>query len=370
MRRFLKRNKSKKKKEAEGQGQTQDQGQTPAVSELNENDEMKEEPQEEVKEETKEEIKDDNDVPDSDSDPTKSTKEDEEVLTSSFQYTTHDNLYGQEIPNETPELLTSKFQELDQELQNIPNNDKKQWIMAEERCPQLCDDKFKLMFLRCEILNVKLAAKRIVKYWEKRVELFGDSKAFLPLVLGDDGPFKDDSEGLKIGFIRCTNTYDAAGRPILFGDPSRLPMDHSSYDPKSLVRSLWYYMHSVLEDETAQRKGTVIIMFPKSVKFAQFNRKLAQMNAESIKGCIPIRLSALHICHPPLIFDVIFPIVKVLMGAQLRKKIKVNSGSTTKVIEKLESQFGIPSENLPIEMGGSLELNHEKWLEDRLQDGF
>ena len=299
----------------------------------------------------------------------------EEVLTaceesSTFEYTVHDDLYGQVIPKETPELLSSKFEELETELQKIPSDKKVEWEMALEKCPNLCDEAFKLMFLRCEVFNADLAAKRIVKYWKKRVELFGQDKAFLPLTLGDDGPFRDDDASLKIGFMRLTHKRDPAGRPILFADPSRLPSDQSSYDDESMCRALWYVMHSAIEDETTQRKGSVIVAFPKNAKFAQFNRKLVQMNGESIKGCIPIRLSAVHICHPPVFFDLIFPIIKLIMGAKLRKKIKVNSGSDEKIVKKMENQFGITSDKLPTEMGGTLVLDHEQWLKERLENGY
>mmetsp|Transcript_24171 Transcript_24171/g.27594 ORF Transcript_24171/g.27594 Transcript_24171/m.27594 type:complete len:326 (-) Transcript_24171:142-1119(-) len=279
---------------------------------------------------------------------------------SSFQRTVDDELYGQIIPEESPQFVESKLNELQIELDKIQNAEKADWTMAMANCPQLCDDKFKLMFLRCEGFNIDLAAKRIVKYWATRVKIFGESKAFLPLVLGEDGPFKDDNESLKIGFIRFTNKKDSAGRSIMFGDPSRLPIDHSSYENESICRSLWYCMHVALEDETTQRKGAVFLLFPKHVKFAQFNRKLAKMNAESIKGCIPIRLSALHVCHPPLVFDLIFPIIKVLMGAHLKKKIRVNSGNEGKVLDELENKYGIPREKVPTEMGGGLVLEHEE----------
>lgn len=299
----------------------------------------------------------------------------EEVLAtneknSTFETTVYDDLYGQVIPKETPELLSSKFEELEIELRKIPDDKKQDWRMALEKCPDLCDEAFKLMFLRCEVLNADLAAKRIVKYWKKRVQIFGEDKAFLPLTLGDDGPFKDDTASLDIGFMRLTNKRDSAGRPILFADPSRLPMDQSSYENESICRALWYVMHALIEDETAQRKGSIIVVFPKNSKFAQFNRKLVKMNADSIKGCIPVRLSALHICHPPAVFDLFFPILKILMGAHLRQKIKLNSGSDEEVMEKLGSQFGITNDELPTEMGGTLVLNHEQWLKERLEKGY
>ena len=298
-------------------------------------------------------------------------KENEAESTSySFQYTEHDDLYGQVIPQETPEFISTKLIELETELQKYPNNeDKTAWNRALDTCPDLvCNDTFKLMFLRCEIFNTELAAKRIIKYWKKRLELFGQDKAFMPLKLGANGPFQNDDEALKIGFACCTHQRDDAGRLIMFGDPSRLPTDHSAYENESVCRAMWYTIHAALEDETTQRKGVIFIMFPKN-EGLQFNRKLTKMNAESLKGCLPIRLSAVHLCHPPAVFDLIFPVIKILLGPHLRKKIRLNSGSDEKVLAKLENKFGIGRGKVPQEMGGKLVLDHEAWLEERLQNG-
>ncbi len=318
-----------------------------------------------------------------------------------FQYTSDDDLYGQTIPVETPTLLSTKLNDLQNELDAIPTDQKTDWLNAIQKCPDIvCTDEFRLMFLRCEILDAKLAAERIVRYWKKRVEIFGEDKAYLPLVLSssssnDNGKDKDssasatasrpfntpqDEQALSIGFLRCTTKTDSAGRPIIFGDPSRLPTDQSSYDVKAMCRALWYVLHHILQGEgkgntanakaeTAQRKGAVVIMYPKHVSFGQFNRKLAKLNAESIKGCIPIRLSALHICHPPKVFDLIFPIIKVLMGAKLRKKVQLNSGTEESVLDKFENVYKIPKEDLPTDLGGMLVLDHDGWLEERRRNG-
>lgn len=289
----------------------------------------------------------------------------------SFQFTTHDGLYGQVVPVETPELLASKFQELNEALQKIPDKAKKDWLVAsQEKCPELCDNTFKLMFLRCELFNCDLAAKRIAKYWKKRVEIFGESKAFVPLILGENGPYDGDEECMKIGFVCSTEKRDAAGRLILFSDPSVLPEDKSSYDTKSMCRAIWYVMDSVLADEITQRKGVVIIAYPKNVKLSHSNPKLEKMYVEAIKGCLPVRISALHICNPPWVFLCLLSVFKILMGAKLRKKIQINSGDEVKVLEKFESIFGISRTDLPIVLGGSLLLNHGQWLRERLEKGL
>ena len=113
------------------------------------------------------------------------------------------------------------------------------------------------------------AAKRIIAYWDKRVEIFGEDKAFLPLTLSE--ALKDDARSLEIAFMRPTHCKDDAGRAILFVDPSRLPTD-GSYDRHSMARAFWYFMHAVLEDEDVQKKGCVIIAHPRHAQRVQFDR--------------------------------------------------------------------------------------------------
>jgi len=64
--------------------------------------------------------------------------------------------YGQKFPTETPELLTSALKELDDELAKVPTNKNKWYATAIERAPDLCDVKFKLKHLRCEVFNVEV----------------------------------------------------------------------------------------------------------------------------------------------------------------------------------------------------------------------
>lgn len=151
-----------------------------------------------------------------------------------------------------------------------------------------------------------MAARRYVKYWEQRLHVFGPEKAFLPLTL--DGALKDDEVALTIGFMNYTGQFDPSGRAVPFADPSK--QDKTKYTPKSMCRSLWYLLHTCLQNTDTQKKGVIVCIFPRNVRLGQLDRKLMKLNSDSLKACIPVRVSCLHICHPPKIFQMIFPIVK------------------------------------------------------------
>jgi hypothetical protein len=67
------------------------------------------------------------------------------------------DIYGQVHPNETPELIARKQNEFETELDKLAAGSKKNLERAQERCPELLTDDFKLMFLRCEVFNADVS---------------------------------------------------------------------------------------------------------------------------------------------------------------------------------------------------------------------
>jgi hypothetical protein len=60
----------------------------------------------------------------------------------------------------------------------------------------------------------------------------------------------------------------------------------------------------------------------------------------------------------------LFPIVKVIMGERLRKRIIVHSASRSKARTELE-KYDLYEDKLPVEIGGNLTLDHDRWLKER-----
>lgn len=83
--------------------------------------------------------------------------------------------------NETEEIHFAKLDLLQENLDQLSSNASYQ--QAQSKCPDILDDGFHLLFLRCERWNVDLAAKRMARYWDERLVLFGNVKAFEPLTL-------------------------------------------------------------------------------------------------------------------------------------------------------------------------------------------
>ena len=71
---------------------------------------------------------------------------------------TEEDIYGQKHPIEStvpiPEKLAALRKEMDQLSDQLTNG----WKQAKVKCPELMDDDFLLMFLRCEVFHVGVSA--------------------------------------------------------------------------------------------------------------------------------------------------------------------------------------------------------------------
>ena len=67
------------------------------------------------------------------------------------------DVYGQVHPVETDEMVAQKLAAFEEELQKLPEDAKKSLKQAEEKCPELINKEFKLMFLRAEVFNADVS---------------------------------------------------------------------------------------------------------------------------------------------------------------------------------------------------------------------
>ena len=204
-----------------------------------------------------------------------------------------------------------------------------------------------------------------MSYWEKRVDIFGE-KAFQPLTLSE--ALAGDEQSFGLGAMTLLSTKDPSGRALVYYDPSKL--DKSKYTTKSMVRTFWYVFHAALENEDAEKRGVIFLIDPGRAKFSNFDRSVAKLMAGSIKGALPVRVSAIHVIHPPTFFKLIWPIMKVLLSERLRKRLNLHSGSDEVVLKKLNEKFGLELHMLPKEVGGHVTVDHKGWLQHRSESSL
>lgn len=152
----------------------------------------------------------------------------------------------------------------------------------------------------------------------------------------------------------------------MFGNPwhSKRALIYSTCITK--VKAAWYTLHAALENETTQRKGIVFLVNLKTTLPRHFDRKLIQLLASSIRGVLPVRVSAIHIFNAPYLFEFIFDVVSILLGERITKRIKVYSGENA---AKQVEEFGVGLNVLPVDLGGEIGIDQKQWLAVREQDG-
>jgi len=279
------------------------------------------------------------------------------------------DVYGQVHPIETPDLIERKLAEFDDlvaDRTKRTDESNRHLIQALGRCPELLTDKFKLMFLRCEVFNTALAVARYARYWKERVAIFGEEKAFQPLTL--DQALSEDHAAIELGFVvPLTNIKDPKGRAILF--VNSYVLDKSRYTYLSLCRAVWYAAHVALESESAQKYGIVMLHDPSRAKFSQFDVRFAKQILPGMQGAVPLRLAALHNCKPPAFLPIVYSIAKVFVSDRMKKRILFHPGNDLK-IRKALARYGLDESMIPSELGGEVVVDSKKWFNERRLSGL
>lgn len=276
---------------------------------------------------------------------------------------TEEDMYGQQHPIESPELIAYKLQELSEEVELIPAEKKTHLLMAEERCPELLTPAFKLIFLRCDTFKAKKAAKRMAEYWESRVTVFGHEVAFKPLTIANC--LKEEDYHYFCGGVASV---------IELGDRTgvvSVPRNHNNHtkESTSMMRCLFYLYQSILEDdERVQRKGIITIQTMQGFGIHQLDRNFPKV-VECMNG-FPARVTAYHMCYAPLFIMVLWRVVAPILPSIIRKRVHFHGGSKEQVLRRLGQQWGVPIEKLPKDMGGPVVIDPAEWFEQRRRAGL
>lgn len=198
------------------------------------------------------------------------------------------------------------------------------------------------------------------------MEIFGPEKAFQPLTLSE--ALSEDDGVFDLGVMTLPGSKDPSGRSLIYYDPANL--DKTKYTTNAMVRTFWYVLHAALEHEETQKHGLIVLVDPGRARFSQFDRSIGKLFMASMSGALPIRVAAIHIVHPPSFINLILPLVKLFMPERMRKRIRFHNGSEEVVLANLKEKFGLSSETLPKQVGGSLTLDHKAWLNQRRESGL
>ena len=252
---------------------------------------------------------------------------------------------------------------LEQEIAALPTRQTESYRRAQRECPDEVSDRRKMAFVEYDNGSVKEAAVRLCKYWEERLSAFGPDRAFLPMTLA--GAMRDEVlPMIQYPIWRRLPVTDAAGRAILYGETSL--RDFTKYSPEQEVRAMMYMFETMLEDDDLRRKGFVCLYNSQNLQQHQCSRALVRQHVNLFETVLPIRISAVHICHPSkFMFYIFLPVVKFFLPKEVRLRIKIHYGDEEKILRELDG-FCLPRDRVPDSLGGNLHYNMNQWVLDRM----
>ena len=252
---------------------------------------------------------------------------------------------------------------LEQEMAALPTQQTEAYRRAQHQCPDEVSDRRKMVFVEYNNGSVAEAAARLALYWKERLSAFGHDRAFLPMTLA--GAMKDEVVPMiNYPILQRLPVDDAAGRPIVYVEPSR--RNFTMYSPDQEVRAMMYMFETLLEDDEARWKGYVVLYNAQDVQQHQANRALTKRIVNLLENVFPIRVRASHLCHPTtFMFYVLLPIMKMFLPKELRVRIKLHYGDTDKVLRELDG-FCLSRDRVPDSLGGDLHCSINQWVLDRM----
>mmetsp|Transcript_17200 Transcript_17200/g.38049 ORF Transcript_17200/g.38049 Transcript_17200/m.38049 type:complete len:651 (-) Transcript_17200:74-2026(-) len=256
-----------------------------------------------------------------------------------------------------PPSPAAALSRLDEEMSNLPSSQTGAYHQAATKCPDLVSDERRVAFLECENYDAKMAAERLARCWETRLELFGPDRCFLPMTL--DGAMKDEATNmLQWRIWQPLPVTDTAGRALIYIDPSRRNFAEYSMEQECMV--LFYLLEAAVEDPDVRRSGVVYISDGRRMQ--RYTRKFLHPY-QTVLGLVqPIRMRAFHFCCPSRMANyMIEPVVRYAVRRDMRLRFKKHNGSVESVRQTLEG-YCLPRDRLPTELGGDVVLDLKTWM--------
>ena len=246
---------------------------------------------------------------------------------------------------------------LEEVLELIPVEEKHVFITATRLCPDLVrSESNPQAFLNRSGGNSWSAARRLVRYWQARYELFQE-RCFLPLNLSGQGAMKPGAvAALRTGFHTVLPPNDD-GRPLLMADFSRCP---PGADEDVLLQCFFYIRSIISLSKIAQEDGYIgIAIYNQSfLAHVSLMRRMSKMLEEAF----PIQVK--NIFAVGIASGLFFQMVQWLepFFNVSQKLALANGASTDEVFQRLQKHNFRPR-CLPASLGGEFDVHaFERWF--------
>jgi len=279
-------------------------------------------------------------------------------------------------------ITQQELDAFDEALENLPAEDNAEAAIAAKTviCPELVERETNpSLFLRRENYNPQKAAKRFATYWNFRVDVFGNERAFLPISLDEGGAYHDDEEVVRM--MRESPTYryilpnDAHGRSVIFIEPDQDNTATRQFSRQAKIKYNFYAIHRLMEQQSSISKGVVWLYFFRhrgQFNLNDFDRIRMKTMVKLVRDCTPFHFRAMHMVHSQrcLHMDLIIPVANYFWDSDFRHRffthplIKqiIGNSIVLSATETLE-RYGFEQECLPECLGGTYQFN-TSWFEE------
>jgi len=128
---------------------------------------------------------------------------------------------------------------------------------------------------------------------------------------------------------------------------------------------MWYIAEVAAQDDTDVGSGVVEVVWDTDTTIFDYDRKVWDRLLAYLHLYWPVKTIAAHVCcSPRIIHRLVYPALHALLSPWCRSRTKMHDVPESEIINVL-SNYGIPKEILPTEMGGTVELNPAEWIAHR-----
>jgi len=278
---------------------------------------------------------------------------------------------------ETPHLLEHSLIDFESELHKInpkPAYDRAQQLLLESyressRC-YINEKNFRLRFLRCELFDVRKAAKRFIRYLDFIAEVYGEYALQRPICMDDFN--REEMSFLKKGECQLLPYRDRSGRKIIYDCiDDRVPIH-------TFLKVIFYLLNACIDSSDTTnndfnnieclRKGLIIVSCVPSNSYiasTESNKEIQRVRLSSkarVTKIVPIRLACVHMCYPNTQMYRFNGRVFGLVASFLNSRTKIHLGNPVEWRYALRT-YGIPTEILPVSNTGTIKLdNLKQWI--------
>ncbi|CAJ1940028.1 unnamed protein product [Cylindrotheca closterium] len=263
-------------------------------------------------------------------------------------------------PTETEEAIEKGLDLMHREIDKL--KDKRAYDLALSMNSTYVENRsFRLAFLRADSFDARKAALRIIRFFQLKLDLFGEDKLVLDIVQDDlDGEAMQD---LYCGRKQALDAQDRTGRWI------NLAVVGTRVSARAVLQRSFYNNMQNIRKHGAQENGFIGIVYGLGDQSAETSLQYPWNLATMIQA-LPVRVEAIHFCHDSVIYRVLFAVIKTALSPFVKMRSKTHYGTHDEVMSSLAG-FGILPGTIPVTKGGeisNLQAFRERLMEMRAEE--